>query len=289
VVLATHAPEILAEADRGSVVLIDRTKTTSRRVTDETILADLNAVLGSGFNLRLAKALRSRVALFVEGQDMRIIRNLAKTVGANLVADEVGLSVTPMGGASRLSLAASFGWLNSTLLDSAVDVMAIIDRDYMDDTAVGELMSEFDSGQTTVHVWARKELESYLLHPAAIARISRLSLEQIEGLLDVVVEELKEKVFGQTLALRILRDRKVGIHESTTYEKHREEFDKNWGNRTSRLSIVPAKDALTRLNKSIQSVGGKAVSARALSYRLLAHEIPEEMRDVLLDVNSRLA
>lgn len=120
VVLATHAPEILAEAGRESVAIVDRSNKRSKRVTDDAVSSDLNYRLGSGFNLKLARALRSRVALFVEGKDMKILKHLARSVGANLVASESGLTIVPMGGASNRELARSFGWINTTLLDSAV-------------------------------------------------------------------------------------------------------------------------------------------------------------------------
>jgi predicted ATPase len=80
VVVATHAPEILTEASRDAVVWVDRTRRTSRRAKDAGDLARINTTLGSGFNLGMARALRSRVALFVEGDDMKILRNVARAV-----------------------------------------------------------------------------------------------------------------------------------------------------------------------------------------------------------------
>jgi hypothetical protein len=39
-------------------------------------------MLASGFNLAIATALRSKVTLFVEGKDMKLLRLLAKAPGA---------------------------------------------------------------------------------------------------------------------------------------------------------------------------------------------------------------
>ncbi len=93
VVLATHAPEIVGEANKDAVVWVDRTRRRSRRAGEPVVLQKLNAVLGSGFNLGLARALRSRVALFVEGEDMKVLRNLARAVGAENLRNERGLAV----------------------------------------------------------------------------------------------------------------------------------------------------------------------------------------------------
>jgi hypothetical protein len=121
IIMATHAPEMLTEASRDSVIVVDRTRKSSRRVSDERVLADLNDTLGSGFNLRLARALRSRVVLFVEGRDMKVLRNLAKTVGAQRVRTEQGLSIVPLEGFSKWRSAEAYSWLNQTFLESCQD------------------------------------------------------------------------------------------------------------------------------------------------------------------------
>lgn len=110
VLLATHAPEVLAEASRDAVLVVDRSRNSAKRIAGSDELAQLNLTLGSGFNLRMAKVLRSRVALFVEGQDMRMLSNLAMQAGATRLANEDGVTVVPMGGSSRREIASSFGF-----------------------------------------------------------------------------------------------------------------------------------------------------------------------------------
>ncbi|MGW5718339.1 ATP-dependent nuclease [Amycolatopsis sp. NPDC003865] len=289
VVLATHAPEMLAEASRNSVVIVDRGKKTSRAVNSDDALSELNHVLGSGFNLQLAKALRARVALFVEGQDMRVLRNIAKTIGADMVAQERGLTVVPMGGASKRRLASSFGWINTTLLDSAVAIYVVLDRDFLDEKAVAEMVSEFDFSEVSPHVWQRKELESYLISEPAMVRISGLSEDVVRESLDDVLESLEEYVFSQTLALALEEERRKGIYSATTYQSCRQRFDENWSIRQWRIDHVPAKDLIAGVNRNFQAVGGKALSARSLSSTMRSHEVPAEMRDLLLEIDQKLS
>ncbi|WP_158075625.1 ATP-dependent nuclease [Actinokineospora bangkokensis] len=289
VVLATHASEMLVEANRESVVIVDRTKKASSRISNEQVLTDLNYALGSGFNLKLARVLRSRVALFVEGQDMRVMKSLAKTVGADLVAKEQGLSIVSMGGASKRSLAASFGWLNESLLESAVQVFLVIDRDYLADESVVEILDQFDSKQVEAHVWDRKELESYLLVPATISRISGFDEGIINEWLDEVSTTLKEYTFSRILSSWTKLDSNRALDVSTIYQRCKTEFDSNWKSSGWRLRVMPAKDVISRLNQKIQEADGKPLSSRALAGAMLAHEVPEEMRNFLLGVNRKLA
>lgn len=292
IVLATHAPEVLSEASRDTVVIVDRTKRRSRRVSDERVLAQLNDVLGSGFNLRLAKALRSRVALFVEGKDMAVLKNLAKTVGADRFYREVGLTVTAMDGASNRHVASSFGWLNKNLLDDAVSVSMILDKDYMTPEMCHDIVSEFASMGVRAHVWARKELESYLLVPSLISRVSGASLELIEQYFDEATTDLKGQMFSRLLDVRkrAERDARTGRrHDVTISEEYFATFEALWQDREWRINSAPAKDMISSLSGKLQAASHRPISSRLLSARALAHEIPAEMRDLLLDIEANLA
>src|ERR1700735_2012236 len=83
-IVATHSSEMAAEADPKLVMIVEKSRKSARRARDDSELELLSAALGTAFNLRLARALRSRVALFVEGQDMTILRRFAKTLGLTL-------------------------------------------------------------------------------------------------------------------------------------------------------------------------------------------------------------
>ena len=72
---------MLVECDGRLTVLIDKSKRTARRPKSEAEYEALTAALGTAFNLRLARALRSRVAVFVEGNDMVVLKRFAKTLG----------------------------------------------------------------------------------------------------------------------------------------------------------------------------------------------------------------
>ncbi len=288
VVLATHASEMLVEASRDSVVIVDRTKTTSGRVTDEGVLADLNDTLGSGFNLKLARVLRSRVALFVEGQDMRVLREIADTVGAKLVAQERGLSIVSMGGATRRSVASSFGWLNEKLLESAVEVYVVIDRDYMSESAVAAVLNEFNDAQLTAHVWGRKELESYLLNVPTIVRVSGMCEEFVQTSVVEVVESLKEHVFSRIFSAEVKDSANRKYDPGTLYERCRKGFEIHWANGDWKYHAVPAKDVISGLNRLIQSQKGRTLNAHSLAVAMLSHEVPDEMRKLLLDINRKL-
>ncbi len=290
VILATHGPEVLAESNRESVIVLDRARRSSKRITNDAELSTLNNALGSGFNLRLAKALRSRAALFVEGQDMKLLSNIAKTVGADRFYREDGLTVVPMGGSSKRKLAESFGFLNSTLLDSSVRVAVLLDRDFMSDEEVAEIVADFKTNDVYAHIWSASEIENYLLSSSALARATSLEDSVVHRLLDQALELLKEEIYGQLLAKQLQASRSTGEHASSTATRTRRQFESDWsGDIEYKLRVAPGKDVLSTLNKLLQDSGGKSVSARKLSSLLRVHEIPAEMRETIIRVESMLS
>lgn len=169
IIVATHSSEMVAESDPKLVTLIEKSRRRSRRAEDTADLESLSRTLGTAFNLRLARALRSRVALFVEGQDMTVLRKLAKTLDMPALATERSITVMPLEGYSRHVQVEPFAWLCRNLLPEAIKVYVLLDHDYRPEEVSSRLEAEFASQGIGAHVWRRKELESYLLTPSVIA------------------------------------------------------------------------------------------------------------------------
>ena len=110
-ITATHSPELLAEASPEAVVWIDKSRRRSVLAPDTAVLSELMAAIGTQFNIRLARALRAKQVLFVEGDDMKLLRHLAEAVGARNVAREIDMAVIPLRGYSNWDRIEPFVWL----------------------------------------------------------------------------------------------------------------------------------------------------------------------------------
>lgn len=289
VVVATHAPEVLTEARRDSIIMVDRLKKRSRRVSDERVRSEMNEMLGSGFNLRLVKALRARVALFVEGDDMTILKNVARAVNASRVARERGVTVVPIRGLSNRGRASSFGWLNKNVLDEAVKIRLILDRDYYPDAAIEALVAECEKEGVEVHVWRRKELESYLISVPLLSRLSGCPEEEVSSFIEESLESLKTDILTSYLQERRQYERAADWHDVSIDRHYIPIFEESWSDPAWRLHAAPAKKVLSDVNRKLQEAGYKAAGAQSIAKRIQAHEVPTEMRDVLLDIEAELA
>ena len=287
-ITATHSSEMLAEASSESVVWVDKTRSRAIRRPKAASLQDLSTQIGSSFNLRLATALRARTVVFVEGDDMSIIRELAKTTGANHLAGERNCAVIEIKGFSNWVRVEPFKWFVSDFLDDSVDVFVLLDRDYRTDADVGEVRSTLEAIGIHAHIWHRKELENYLLDPAALARASNTSPSYISSQLESITDAMTEDVLGQFAEKRHFSSPSGSKNMARTISETSRELrplaeDPEW-----RLHRYPAKTILNALNKTLQQAGHTTVSTKNLARQLRRPEIPDEMCNWLNEVDSSI-
>ena len=287
-ILATHAPEIAGEAHQANVIWIERRHSRAKRVTDDSSLADLGSVLGSGFSLSVAKALRSKVALFVEGLDMKILRSVAKQLGLSHIVAERGLTVIPIGGFSRWPTVEAFAWIKTELLGSSVDVRLLLDRDYRSITECGSLETDMRDRSVNVHVWRKKELESYLLIPAVFSRVSGAPVADVSEWLAAVSDSLSPRVEAQYVKLGI-ESKPKAEDLATAAARAIGEFRLEWSDFEKRLAMCPAKDVISGVNDMLQANGWKTVNSRSLASNVKASELDAEMIQVLTDIEYLLS
>lgn len=288
IILATHASEVIAEAPDDSIILVDRSKRTSRRVTDTPGLDQLVAGLGSAFDLAIARALRSRVVVFVEGRDMKILRTLAGKVGANQLSKERGgVSVVPLGGYSNWPHVEPFAQIKNTLLQDTVEITIFLDRDYRDESQVLAVERKLREMGISPHIWRRKEVESYLLEVGPISRISGLSIAECQHMLTTAInneeQSIESKMFSEMLKVR------RGDDPSVVHSECRTIFRELWDDEEARLSVVPPKQVISQLNNMISEAGGRTLSVHKLSSEIRSNEIAVEMREALISVEDLIS
>jgi AAA domain, putative AbiEii toxin, Type IV TA system len=280
-IAASHSAEVLVEAPPSSVVWISRERRQAVRAPSEKVASELTVAIGSQFNLRLARALRARAVLFVEGEDMRILRNVAATLSATKLANEVGIVTVPLHGFTNWEHVEPFSWLLDELLDQAVTAMVILDRDYHTDTQIVDIEGRLRDVRVIPHVWKRKELESYLLVPSAMARCSCADESDIRGELGRLATASKEKIFARILAERHETEVTAGRHRVNITENARVDFEQLWTDTAIRPHLCNAKELLADTNRWLQGAGFKTLSARTLSSALRRTEITDEMAGII--------
>jgi energy-coupling factor transporter ATP-binding protein EcfA2 len=289
VIVATHSAEIVAEADGRMATLIDRTRRRASRPKAEADYEMLSATLGTSFNLRLAKALRSRVAVFVEGNDMSILRHFAKTLGLTALESGIGVTIIPLEGYSNWGQVEPFKWLCNELLPNALQTFVVLDRDYRPDQVRLDVMKSLEAASIHGHVWERKELESYLITVEVISRLSGVGSSQVQDWLNAITTGMEDDVFSRLLDERLRAQVDSSKHAVSVTTAFKPEFDALWPDTSFRLHACPPKQVLSRLNQILQAEGHKAVSMTALARSHRKPEIPHEVQDLLTRIDGAAA
>jgi hypothetical protein len=216
---------------------------------------------------------------------MRLVRLLARRVGATNLASEEGLAIVKLDGFSNWVSVRPFKWLVDELLEGALQVWILLDRDYRTDESIATIKADLKAINVEGHVWARKELESYLLEVALIARVSSLGEDETVQLLLEATDPLRNIVHSRLFAeiLRVNPTAKESFE--TGMEKFTDEFDKCWARLSWRLHRCPAKDVISNANQRLQQRGHRTISARNLASRMRAPELSSEMSSTLRKIS----
>lgn len=291
-VLATHSVEILAEAEPGSAVWIDRSRRTAERPRSDGALGLMGRRLGSGYELGVGRALRSNLALFVEGDDVPIIAHMARRLGARDVASSDGYATIPLGGFSRNSLASAFAETMAAL-GSSVETIVVLDGDMRSQQAVTLETAALTSAGAQVHVWKRRELENYLLNSTAIAKVAGIPRAEAEALLLETVGGLEADARDDFQAQRMAERKLPGsptakFADKTILSNSAQEFNEIWGAWEGKLTLVDAKAVLRKINSQLQARDAKTVNAHSLARNIPPTEIDNEVAGLVSTIASRL-
>ena len=282
--LATHSIEILAEAEPGSALWVDRSRRTSERPRKDGSLALMGRRLGSGFELGVGRALRSRSVLFVEGDDAPILALIARKLGFHSVASAENYATVPLGGFSRNWRAGAFAETVDAL-GGNVEAFVILDSDLRSQEAIDRETSELRQSGAQVHVWRRRELENYLLNDLLLSKASGLRLPEAQELLDRVInaerDEARIELTHQRLDEKLAKNSNTaGLSNKTVLSKANEEFEQLWSSRLGRLGLVDAKGVIRALNRELQSSGKRTINTHTLAKAATADSLPEEVTRV---------
>ena len=170
VIVATHSVEIMAEVDPEQVLIVEKERRKARFAADLPEVQQIISHIGGVHNLQLARLVNAQRCLFVEGDDLTILKRFHNTLFPNseIPIDAIPhLSIGGWGGWSNVI--GSSMWIASTM--QKVAIYCILDSDYHVPQQTTERLSHASAKGIRLKIWSRKELENYLLVPTAIQRL----------------------------------------------------------------------------------------------------------------------
>jgi len=296
ILVATHSTEIVTEANFDEIVIVDKEKRRSRRIQNPSNVENVFILLGSNINPILTQLAKTRRALFVEGKDFQIIGRFARKLKRNRIGNRSDFSVIPIEGFNPEKMKNLKAGMEATL-GSAIVAAIILDRDYRSSEECEKIVKECQGAVDYARIHSRKEIENFLLVPAAI---DRAAAKRISGRPDrrgaralqmpwaiTCLEEFaqgkKAYVFSQFLseARSFGRASSPGKHETEISEVLLKVLEADWENPETRWSLIPGKEALSFINENLQKQFGVSVTPAAIVDAMMTSEIPSEMTDLI--------
>jgi AAA domain, putative AbiEii toxin, Type IV TA system len=294
-IMATHAIEIINDADPDEIVSINPSYRSGKRIHSDDDYAALYRYLGSTDNADFARIARARKVIFVEGKDGRLLRRLASRLGLDHLSDPQSVPIVQLGGFSEWRRALNATWAFKTVLDLDIDVFCLFDRDYRCDEEIESFLLKVSTTGAKVRVLDQKEIENYLLVPAVIERTinrrrrhrepeaTNLTTEEVSDLICKVSDEFKIKVMSQRIAnvLHFTKSQGNSVDQSTVIGQTSAIFEGEWADLKQRLRRVPGKDFLSQLNERLQEAYRISVTEAMLVEQLSRSLIDPGLFDIL--------
>ena len=274
IILATHSPEIISEAEPTSLLNVNKKNASARRLGDVSQVKRVFATLGSNLNPTLTQLSKTRRVLFVEGTDFQVLAAFARVLGQRRIANRSDFAVVQLEGFNPKRMIDIAEGIELTL-GAKVSRAVVLDRDYRSTEEVKEVESALRKEAALVHVHPCKEIENYLLDVPAITRaVQERILERhkrgapaglcpdIAAILQQIASELRSEVMAQFMAKRtdFLKKGSPKLDLATTNQAAIDDFERLWNNPEDRTRILPGKEVLARLNERLQERASVSVS-----------------------------
>jgi len=299
--LATHSVEIINEADYDDVVLINKKHRKAKRIGDVDGMQAAIETLGSKQSIHLNRLSRARKVLFFEGQDFQLVKRFATKLGLDALAAGINFSVIGIGGFSEHKKIENAIWPFEEILETTIQVAAVLDRDYQNPEQVSEFLNVLRERIPHSYVLERKEIENYLLDADALARCIRercrhtvftvkgqaLNLERYARSL-ITRATVKTKKNTQALfTANYLENIPRGSLSRVTHTKNAIlAFDARWKPLETRLQMVPGKEVFSIVNRILQEEQKISVTHAQLIKHMHKDAVPADLTSILKNLET---
>lgn len=286
-IVATHSVEIMAEADPGNILIIDKKDKRSRYANNEPGVQVLIDQIGGIHNVHLARLWSAKKFLLVEGKDIGLLKHFHSVLFPDAELPIDAIPSLPIGGWSGWPYAVGSSMTLSNAVGDRVVTYCILDSDYHSEEEIRNRYIEAQNRGVNLHIWGRKEIENFLLQPRAIRRVlaARIKTGEVPS-----VEELRRKILDICEAERrsiedgcasalIQANRKLDV--ITANRSARDKVEKIWQSEDARLAVVSGKTLLSELSKWTQKEFDLAFGPPAIARQMTQSDIPAELAGVI--------
>jgi hypothetical protein len=276
----------MAEAEPSDLLVINRQKSRSEYVNSEPGVQFLIDHLGGVVNIHLARLWGSRKLLFVEGNELPILKHFQLLLFPDSETPLDAVPNMPLGGWGGWNYAVGSSMLLKSTLGDRTRVFCVFDRDYHSESEIQARLAESQQKGIQLHIWSRKEIENYLMNCKVLHRVinkrakkSPPSFKMLEDQLHEIADKLKQRVIAGCMDAFHLEDRK--IQPSTAAQRATQWVDQRWTTLDEKLNLIPGKEALSRLSEWAREEFNASFGSVTVLRAFTRNEVPMEIAKVL--------
>lgn len=293
VIVTTHSVEVMAEVEPEQILIVDRGRGRSDFATGLPVVQRVVEGIGSSANLQFARLWTSKRFIYVEGKDVRLLREWHATLFPEALFALDVIPNCPVGGWDGWAYAvgSTRGFKNA--LGDEIIFYCFLDSDYHTDHQVEGRLKDARKKGVELHIWRKKEIENYLLDEQIIARlISRQArgtrkpptAEEARTKTLEIAGQFKEDMFNAYAESYQKDDRAGGLTMANRRaQKHVPDPETD---PEDFLRRAPGKEVLRGLATWARAGWGVNLTAQGIARAAHANEIDTEIADVLRKVEA---
>lgn len=289
-ILATHSVEIMAEVEPEDVLVVDRRRPASSFATSLPSVQRIITRIGSTHNLHLTRLWSAQRMLLVEGKDLGILKRIQNRLYANSKAPFDAIPNMSIGGWGGWSFAVGTALALRNAVGEEVITYCILDSDFHTQAEIDRRLADARERQVSLHVWRFKEIENYLLVPAAIARViaQRAARGEVPTRDDVdrqiiaIAETLRDEAFDATAAEILGQNRQLGAGGAN--REARTVIEARIAAAGGLQRIVSGKEIISQLSNWAQTRNGVSLNPGQIANELRENEIHADLEHVVRSV-----
>jgi AAA domain, putative AbiEii toxin, Type IV TA system len=278
-IVATHSPEMLAEVEPDSVVVLNRYQPVSKAATSSSAVQEILHHVGSVHNLSLARIGSYKRIILVEGKDIPMLKAFQNAFDPGAAIPIDALPNSDIEGWSKWPAVLTMAKFFRKNGISDIKIYCVLDRDYHQQDEIDVRLRDAEAEAVSLTVWNAKEIENYAIHAGVVSRVLSeksgvfVSEDCVNEAIEEFLRELKEEAIDDYSESIRIRDRSGANKSNPIARNIVEERWKEFGGGY----VVSGKKLFSRVAKWCQDEHGVSISLNALIRGMLPEEVPPDI------------
>lgn len=292
VIIATHSIEIISEVDSENILNVSNKKKNLKYTNELPAVQKVVDEIGSIQNMSLIRLFTYKKLLFLEGDDMWYLKKFFDKLypESDFSIDHIfSIKIKGFSNLEKYFKVADF--LNS--IDSEINIIGVLDRDYYPDSYLSSIKERAeDKNRLKLHIWAKKEIESYILIPEVLFRISKGQnrdkfYQELEDICETFREETLGKFFDKMISHGTGDGKELDSkwEASKKYSKCQELFDnRRKVSLENKMSMINGKDLKSEIYKFINKEYHQNCTDGIIFKEINREEVHKDIENLFLDI-----